>query len=79
MSDGAHTAPSLLLMLINMFLKFGSPPDVGEVLYGDHPLGRLISGTEETISPMTRRQIQAFYRRRYVPPAIVIAVLSRPS
>jgi V-type H+-transporting ATPase subunit a len=27
--------PSLLLMLINMFLKFGSPPDQGEVLYGD--------------------------------------------
>ena len=29
-----------------------------EALYGDHPLGRLISGTVETISPMTRRQIQ---------------------
>ena len=35
MPGGGHTAPSLLLMLINMFLKFGSPPDVGEVLYGD--------------------------------------------
>jgi predicted Zn-dependent peptidase len=42
-------------------------------VYGDHPLGRLISGTEETISPMTRRQINGFYRRRYTPPAIVIA------
>ncbi|ASW54076.1 pitrilysin family protein [Plantactinospora sp. KBS50] len=42
-------------------------------LYGDHPLGRLISGTEETVSPLSRRQIQDFYRRRYVPPAIVIA------
>ena len=27
--------PSLLLMLINMFLKFGSPIDSKEVLYGD--------------------------------------------
>ncbi|MFB9234380.1 M16 family metallopeptidase [Plantactinospora siamensis] len=44
-----------------------------QALYGDHPLGRLISGTEETVSPMSRRQIQSFYRRRYVPPAIVIA------
>ncbi|EDQ89979.1 uncharacterized protein MONBRDRAFT_18895 [Monosiga brevicollis MX1] len=26
--------PSLLLMLINMFLQFGAPPDDGEVLYG---------------------------------------------
>ena len=36
-----------------------------EAIYGDHPLGRLISGTEETISPMTRQQINGFYRRRY--------------
>ncbi|MFK3980304.1 M16 family metallopeptidase [Micromonospora sp. NPDC050397] len=42
-------------------------------VYGDHPLGRLISGTEETISPMTRRQIQSFYKKRYVAPNIVIA------
>ena len=29
-----------------------------EAIYGDHPLGRLISGTAETISPMTRRADQ---------------------
>ncbi|MEU4568528.1 pitrilysin family protein [Micromonospora sp. NPDC023956] len=42
-------------------------------VYGEHPLGRLISGTEETVTAMTRRQIQDFYRRRYVAPEIVIA------
>ncbi|WP_436971131.1 M16 family metallopeptidase [Micromonospora coxensis] len=42
-------------------------------VYGDHPLGRLISGTEETVTPMTRRQIQSFYRRRYTAPQIVVA------
>jgi predicted Zn-dependent peptidase len=42
-------------------------------MYGDHPLGRLVSGTTETISAMSRRQIQAFYRRRYAAPSIVIA------
>ncbi|NES12770.1 pitrilysin family protein [Micromonospora solifontis] len=42
-------------------------------VYGDHPLGRLISGTEETVTPMTRRQIQGFYRRRYTAPQIVVA------
>jgi predicted Zn-dependent peptidase len=43
-----------------------------EAIYGDHPLGRLISGTEETITAMTRQQIRNFYRSRYVAPAIVI-------
>ncbi|MEV4757533.1 pitrilysin family protein [Micromonospora sp. NPDC049559] len=44
-----------------------------KAVYAEHPLGRLISGTEETISPMTRRQIQGFYRRRYTAPEIVVA------
>jgi len=44
-----------------------------EALFGDHPLGRLISGTEESITPMTRNQINGFYRRRYTAPHIVIA------
>ncbi|HEY6596887.1 MAG TPA: pitrilysin family protein, partial [Asanoa sp.] len=42
-------------------------------VYGDHPLGRLISGTEDTVSPMSRRQILNFYRRRYTPASIVVA------
>ncbi|WP_192772181.1 M16 family metallopeptidase [Plantactinospora soyae] len=46
---------------------------LAQAVYGDHPLGRLISGTEETVSPMSRRQIQGFYRRRYTAPSIVIA------
>jgi predicted Zn-dependent peptidase len=44
-----------------------------EAIFGDHPLGRLISGTEESITPMTRSQINGFYRRRYTPPNIVVA------
>ncbi|MDM4723114.1 pitrilysin family protein [Micromonospora sp. WMMA1363] len=43
------------------------------IIYGDHPLGRLISGTEQTVTPMTRRQIEGFYRRHYTAPRIVIA------
>src|SRR5690348_18095028 len=35
-----------------------------EAIFGEHPLGRLISGTEESITPMTRNQINGFYRRR---------------
>jgi predicted Zn-dependent peptidase len=42
-------------------------------LYGPHPLGRLVSGTTETITPMTRNQINGFYRKRYTPPVMVVA------
>jgi len=44
-----------------------------EAIFGDQPLGRLISGTEDSITPMTRNQINGFYRRRYTAPNIVIA------
>lgn len=42
-------------------------------MFGEHPLGRIISGTPTTIEPMTRKQINGFYRRRYTPPHIVVA------
>jgi predicted Zn-dependent peptidase len=45
----------------------------GDIVYGDHPLGRLVSGTPETVARMTRRQIINFYRRRYTPDTIVVA------
>jgi predicted Zn-dependent peptidase len=44
-----------------------------EAIYGDHPLGRPISGKVETVSPLSRRQIQSFYHRRYAAPSIVVA------
>jgi len=45
-----------------------------EAIFGaDTPLGRLISGTAETITRMTRKQIQSFYRSRYTPPNMVVA------
>ncbi len=42
-------------------------------LFGDHGLGRLISGTSDTITAMTRKQIHSFYRRRYTSPNIVVS------
>ncbi|WP_229069350.1 pitrilysin family protein [Actinoplanes sp. DH11] len=44
-----------------------------EVIFGDHPLGRLISGTPESITPMTRDQINRFYRKHYTAPEILVA------
>ncbi|MEV6346068.1 pitrilysin family protein [Actinoplanes sp. NPDC051851] len=44
-----------------------------EAVFGDHPLGRLISGTPESITPMTRDQIDRFYRKHYTAPEVLIA------
>nr|WP_229783309.1 pitrilysin family protein [Pilimelia anulata] len=42
-------------------------------LYDGHALGRLISGTEASITAIERPQIVDFYRTRYTAPRIVIA------
>ena len=43
-------------------------------LWGDAPLGRPILGTVESINALTRRQVSGYYRRRYRPEALVVAV-----
>ena len=45
-----------------------------EALYGDTPLGRPVIGTVESIEALTRTSIAGFYHRRYLPPAMVVAV-----
>ncbi|GIL25973.1 M16 family metallopeptidase [Actinocatenispora comari] len=45
-----------------------------EAVFGDRPLGRLVSGTTESVSAMSRRQILDFYHRRYAADRIVVAV-----
>src|SRR5581483_5351790 len=43
-------------------------------LFGSTPLGRPILGTEDSIRRLTRRQVDGYYRRRYTPDAMVVAV-----
>ena len=43
-------------------------------LLGDTPLGRPILGTTESIAGLTRTQIHGYYRRRYRPESMVVAV-----
>ena len=55
-----------------------SPEDVvhdlfTEALWPDHPLGRPILGTRETITAATRAAVHRFYRRYYVPGHLVVA------
>ncbi len=44
-----------------------------EAVFGDHPLGRPVIGTVESIRAMRRQQVAGFYRRRYRPPVMVVA------
>ncbi|WP_285493323.1 pitrilysin family protein [Actinomadura sp. NBRC 104425] len=46
-------------------------------LYGDGPLGRPILGTVESINALTRDRIHGYYRERYIPPNLVVAVAGR--
>jgi predicted Zn-dependent peptidase len=55
------------------------PDDVVSNLYaekawGDSPLGRPIAGTVESIRTLTRAQIHRYYRSRYTPENMVVAV-----
>ena len=45
-----------------------------ETLYGDTPLGRPILGTVESISGMSRNSVNGYYKRRYRPSDLVVAV-----
>jgi len=44
-----------------------------EALLTDHPLGRPVLGTEESISSMSRNALHGFYKRRYAMPRMVLA------
>jgi predicted Zn-dependent peptidase len=43
-------------------------------LLGTHPLGRSVLGTEDSINGMTRASLRGFYKRRYQPHRMVLAV-----
>ncbi len=44
-----------------------------EALFPDHPLGREVLGTEDTVEAMTREQIAGFHRGHYGPANLVVA------
>jgi predicted Zn-dependent peptidase len=48
--------------------------EFASALFGDTPLGRPILGTEDSIHALTRTQINGYYKRRYVPSAMVVSV-----
>ncbi|WP_454440014.1 M16 family metallopeptidase [Tsukamurella paurometabola] len=48
-------------------------------LFGGHPLGRPVLGTEESVSSMTAARLRGFHRRRYTPERMVLAVAGNVS
>ena len=60
-------------------MRDDDPEDlVGDLLtaamFGSHPLGRPVIGTEASIEAMTRKQIHSFHKRRYQARRMVVAV-----
>ncbi|MGH3959170.1 M16 family metallopeptidase [Mycobacterium sp.] len=43
-------------------------------LFGDHPVGRPVIGSAQSVSAMTRAQLHSFHVRRYTPERMVVAV-----
>jgi predicted Zn-dependent peptidase len=48
-------------------------------LFGSHPLGRPVLGTEESVTGMSREALHHFYRTRYTPERMVLAVAGNVS
>jgi predicted Zn-dependent peptidase len=47
------------------------------VYFANHPLGNSILGTKESITALTRDQMQAYFERRYVAPNITVVAAGR--
>jgi predicted Zn-dependent peptidase len=43
-------------------------------MFGEHPVGRSVIGTAQSVSSMTRSQLHSFHLRRYTPERMVVAV-----
>src|SRR3954466_12425507 len=67
------------VVLEEIAMRDDDPEDtLGDVflsaMFGDHPVGRPVIGSVESISEMTRAQLNSFYVRRYIPERMVVAV-----
>jgi predicted Zn-dependent peptidase len=68
-----------LVIVEEIISLFDSPASwvhqiMAELLYGDHPLGRDIVGTPESVSAIGRKEMLAYIATQYVPNNLVVAV-----
>jgi len=67
------------VVLEEIAMRDDDPEDtLGDVflsaMFGDHPVGRPVIGSVDSVSTMTRNQLHSFHIRRYVPERMVLAV-----
>ena len=67
------------VVLEEIAMRDDDPEDtLGDVflsaMFGDHPVGRPVIGSVDSISSMTRAQLHSFHVRRYTPERMVVAV-----
>ncbi len=67
------------VVLEEIAMRDDDPEDtLGDVflsaMFGEHPVGRPVIGSVESISAMTRDQLHSFHQRRYTPDRMVVAV-----
>lgn len=67
------------VVLEEIAMRDDDPEDtLGDVflsaMFGDHPVGRPVIGSVDSVSSMTRNQLHSFHVRRYIPERMVLAV-----
>lgn len=67
------------VVLEEIAMRDDDPEDtLGDVflstMFGDHPVGRPVIGSVDSVSSMTRKQLRSFHIRRYTPERMVLAV-----
>ncbi|MBX7430909.1 insulinase family protein [Mycobacterium sp. Y57] len=67
------------VVLEEIAMRDDDPEDtLGDVflsaMFGEHPVGRPVIGSVESVSAMTRHQLHSFHVRRYTPERMVVAV-----
>lgn len=67
------------VVLEEIAMRDDDPEDtLGDVflsaMFGEHPVGRPVIGSVESVSAMTRTQLRSFHLRHYIPERMVLAV-----
>jgi predicted Zn-dependent peptidase len=75
--DPAHVELERGVVLEEIAIRDDDPEDLlgelfDEALFRDHPLGRPIVGTEESVRAMDRATLHGFWRGRYTTPRMVV-------